>query len=483
MRDNGIDRCKLCGSGSNLSFCKKCASLICPQCVETVFFKEYHCQACNSTSLLEHCDDCNLPTQPKETRRLLHCPICKSQDLSDPRKTIQEIPDVFLQTLKTLEADGHRLLESHRKFDRMVAIVRIGREAGYYGYPTIEEDLRRMVKVLGETTQIALDELNSIRKSSAHVIRELRGFKNLELDLYPIFISHLKILNDKISLFQKRLAIQYEKINEIISEIAPKLESLNGQRENFDKIRDLFPADLIVSGIIATLNELNIEVEESNLKKHKMKGSLVFLDKGIIICSKSTSNVYKFPYTDLLETRIMDTYFKISRLEVILKRNTIRVFGVPADLNLIKNYFDWVQQHYPNKLAVSSSEDIQLIDLRSPDGSTLRREIQALITEVLNQIKGQGSAGSPNSMNEGQAQIRNRIYEINAKIDYLTKTYATYPVTPENVIDQILALKQEKRFLLNQLNHYGLSSPIYGNASKKPTPSPNRYGLFKSHLN
>ncbi len=492
MRDRIRLQCKKCKGNAGLQFCKNCASLVCQRCLHVVEIEEFECPSCLERTPFDECPNCNIETVSIQLYQRLHCPFCDSTDLGEPNKIIEEIPKIFINTLKSIEPYGQKLLALHKRFDRIVAIIRIARHAGFFGYPSIESDLSTISEMLSKTTKVAVDELDKIRKVATHVVREMRTMDISDLELYPFFMSHLSAMAKSVEMFKQRLDEIFKTVSSRFDELSPKLKLVLFHRENFETIRHVFPPDVLVTGVIATLINVRIAIEENNLKKIKMKGAIVFLDKGIIVCSQQVGKKqmsFKFPYDELVDKRFVTSLLKEMKYLVDFGSKKLYIFGTPAELYPIAGYFDWVLQKSNEDLAVKDARKIQMIDISSPDGSILKRSIKSLLDDIFSLMNG--TPPQKPTKQGGVSQLKARLGDIDARIDYLVKEYATHSMPPQPILDQIISLKEERNHLSNQLRAYGSElnmnpvSPMFS-YSRSPSPSTpsNRYGNFnKFELN
>ncbi len=438
--------------------------------------------------MFEDCAVCDVPTDPYNINKSIHCPFCDSTDLGNPFTVKEEITQSFIDLLQSMEPYGHYLLGLHKRFDRIVAIVRIGRRAGFYGYPSIESDLSTLKEELANASKLSIQELDKIRKAANHVVREMRTNDLNDLELYPIFVSHVNTIENRIQIFKKRLDGIFEKIKERLEEVSPKLKMLLYHRTNFEKIRHFFPENLVVSGVVATLTDLDVEFEEGNLKRKRFKAALVFLDRGLLLCPQQpTKNIgiKKFPYSDMLNRRLISPLLKSLRYLVEFKNGKIHIYGNPSALDSIAGYFEWVGQKPPEELVVQGPNKINAIDVDSPDGSILKRNIENLISEIKNSIEGNLFPRRERyPISQGISAIRSRIGDIDAQIEYLIKEYSNYSVPPQSILDQILSLKEERNQLSSQVKGFGYRSRTFENdrtSHSSPAPEPRRYGDFNRY--
>lgn len=486
MRDRFTVDCKKCKGRTNVKFCKKCISLTCERCLSIVEIPEFKCPACEEISLFEDCVSCGIPTEPYNINRSVHCPFCESTDLGDPFKIKDEITQSFIDLMESLQEYGQSLLSLHKRFDRIVAIVRIGRKAGFYGYPSIETDLSHIKAELTKTSQLAIQELDKIRKTANHVVREMKTNDLDDLELYPIFVSHVSSIEQRIQIFKKNLDTVFDRLKQMLEDVSPKLKLLLYHRANFEEIRHFFPEDLTVSGVVATLINLDVEYEEGNLKKSKFKAALVFLDRGMLLCPQHPTKkigIKKFPYSDLKERRLISPLLKSLRYLVEFRNGKIRIFGTPSTLDSVASYFEWVGQKPPSELVVDGPEKIIAIDVDSPDGSILKREIETLVVEIRSAIEGTTNQRRPiYPISQGITALKSRIGDIDAQINYLIKEYSTYSVPPQSILDQILSLKEERNHLAGQMKGFGYGNRGIGTTNTAPTaPEQGRYGDFNRY--
>ncbi len=437
--------------------------------------------------MFEDCVTCGVPTDPFNINRTVHCPFCDSTDLGNPFSVKDEITQSFIGLLQSLESYGHYLLGLHKRFDRIVAIVRIGRRAGFYGYPSIESDLSTLKEELANASKMSVQELDKIKKAANHVVREMRTNDLNDLELYPIFMSHVNTIENRIQIFKKRLDIVFDQIKEKLEEVSPKLKMLLYHRTNFEKIRHFFPDDLLVSGVVATLTDLDIEFEEGNLTRKRFKAALIFLDRGLLLCPQHpTKNIgiKKFPYSDLQNRRLVSPLLKSLRYIVEFKNARLHIHGTPSALDSIAGYFEWVGQKPPEELVVNGPAKINAIDMDSPDGSILKRNIENLISEIKGGIEGNFfSNRNQYPISQGISALRSRIGDIDAQIDYLVKEYSNHSVPPQSILDQILSLKEERNQLSNQMKGFGYNRPSFvtNPQNQSSNHDTRRYGDFNRY--
>ncbi len=441
-RDNKW-KCKSCATTQPLSFCKNCATFLCHDCLEESLIEIYKCDSCEvKLENTEICPKCHEPATKIDSSKKKSCKYCKSTEIVEPYELLNSIPKDFISKISSITTFSDQIVDIHKKLERMIAVVKIARDMGYIGYPSIEYHLQKILVALVALNSEAEKNLDLIKKTALQILRNQNNFSEIDLELFSLVKSNFQVLDNSIETFEKNTIEKQEKLNEEFIQLVPKVENLLYHRTLFESLKPQLSVEF--PEIFAVLQHLKIKLKITLIQKQSDIAVFVFLRDCLFILRESTGEfVHEIKYSDIQNIEIQEPLLKSSNIVLHARKGEIRIFGTPTELSQIKSYFDLISSG--TDFTVRDKQMVYNLEANCPDGSIIKNDSDGLINIVKEKINGQPLDQIRQNTRTGINQIKSKIVEIQTEIDMLEAEAKSQTNFDPLLLDKIQFLKSEKR--------------------------------------